>query len=280
MQTESAPFVGSNTRDEEGDVLLEGKCAVVYGAGGAVGAAVAKAFAAEGARVALTGRSAEPLETVKAEIDEAGGRADTTVLDVLDERAVEHHLQRLVDETGSVDVSFNAVGLGYVIGEPLVDAAVDDFVTSIDAAMRIHFLTAVAAGRHMANAGSGAILTIVAPSARAPVPDQGTLGIVGAATEAFCRQLAVDLGPKGVRVICLCSAGSPDAPGVDYAMKLVAERAGLSRDAYEAQYAAGSALKRLPRLAEVGAAAALLASDQASAVTSTLANVTCGQIYV
>jgi 3-oxoacyl-[acyl-carrier protein] reductase len=279
MRTESAPSTGS-TRDEEGVVLLEDKCAVVYGAGGAVGAAVAKAFAAEGARVALTGRSAEPLEAVKAEIDKADGRADTAVVDAFDERAVEDHLQRLVDEAGRLDISFNAVGLGYVIGEPLVDATVDDFVTSIDAAMRTHFLTAIAAGRQMAKAGSGAILTIVAPSARAPVPDQGTLGIVGAATEAFCRQLAVDLGPQGVRVVCLCSAGSPDAPGVDYAMKLVAERAGMTREAYEIQYAQGSALKRLPRLAEVGAAAALFASDQASAVTSTLANVTCGQIYV
>ncbi len=261
-------------------MLLEDKCAVVYGAGGAVGAAVAKAFAAEGARVALTGRSAEPLETVLAEIREAGGQADAAVVDAFDERAVDGHLQRLADEAGRVDISFNAVGLGYVIGEPLTDATVDDFVTSIDAAMRTHFLTAVAAGRQMAQAGSGVILTIVASPARAPIPDQGTLGIVGAATEAFCRQLAVDVGPKGVRVICLCSAGSPDAPGVDYAMKLVAERAGMSREAYETQYAAGSALKRLPRLAEIGAAAALLASDHASAVTSTLANVTCGQIYV
>lgn len=260
-------------------MLLEGKCAVVYGAGGAVGGAVAKAFAAEGARVALAGRSVESLEAVLAEITAAGGRAEVAVVDAFDEQAVDDHLKRLADEAGRVDISFNAVGLGYVIGKPLTDATADDFVASIGNAMRTHFVTAVAAGRHMARAGSGVILTIVAVTARSLVADQGTLSIVGAATDAFCRQLAVDLGPRGVRVVCLCSAGSPDAPGVDYAMNLVAERAGMSREAYETQFTQGAALKRLPRLSEVGAAAALMASDHASAVTATLANVTCGQIW-
>jgi 3-oxoacyl-[acyl-carrier protein] reductase len=260
-------------------MLLEGKTAVVYGAGGAVGSAVATAFAAEGARVALTGRSLERLEAVGAEISGAGGRADVAVVDAFDESAVGGHLQRLVDDAGGIDISFNAVGLGYVIGEPLTTATSGDFVKSIEQAMRTQFVTAIAAGRQMAQVGSGTLLAIVAASSRSTMANQGTLGIVGAATEALCRQLAVDLGPNGVRVICLCSAGSPDAPGVDYAMNLSAEAAGLSRDAFEAHYAAGSALRRLPRLAEVGAAAALMASDRASAVTATVANVTCGQIF-
>jgi 3-oxoacyl-[acyl-carrier protein] reductase len=260
-------------------MLLEGKTAVVYGAGGAVGAAVATAFAAEGARVALTGRGLQSLEPVREAIIDAGGQADVEVVDVFDEGAVGGHLQRLVDDAGRVDISFNAVGFGYVIGSPLTTATSSDFSRSIETAMRAHFVTAVAAGRQMARAGCGVILTIVAPPSRTPMPNQGSLGVVGAATEAFCRQLAVDLGPRGVRVICICSAGSPDAPGVDYAMNLSAEAAGMSREAFEAQYAAGSALQRLPRLAEVGAVAALMASDRASAVTAALANATCGQIF-
>lgn len=260
-------------------MLLEGKTAVVYGASGAIGAAVATAFAAEGARVALTGRSIESLEVVGAEIRSAGGRADVAVVDAFDESAVDAHVQRLIDEAGRLDISFNAVGLGYVIGEPLTTATSSAFVRSIEMAMRAQFVTAIAAGRQMAQAGSGVILTITAASSRVTMASQGTLGIVGAAIEALCRQLAVDLGPQGVRVICMCSAGSPDAPGVDYAMNLSAEAAGVSRAAFETDYASGSALKRLPRLAEVGAAAVLLASDHASAVTATVANVTCGQIF-
>jgi len=144
--------------------------------------------------------------------------------------------------------------------------------------MRTHFVTATAAGRQMASAGSGAILTITASPARAPLPNEGSLGVVGAAVEAFCRQLAVDLGPRGVRVICLRSAGSPDAPGVDYAMTVSAERAGISREAFEDRIAEGTLLKRLPRLAEVGAVAAWAASDRASAITAAVMNVTCGGI--
>ncbi|MGH2971809.1 MAG: SDR family NAD(P)-dependent oxidoreductase [Gaiellaceae bacterium] len=259
-------------------MLLEGKSAVVYGAGGAIGGAVAKAFAAEGARVALTGPHVESLETVSAEISRDGGQADVAAVDAYDEEAVEEHMKQLVDDTGRVDISFNAVGLGYVIGEPLTGASSDDFVTSVDKAMRTQFATAIAAGRRMAAAGSGVILTITASPARLTSPNQGSLGVVGAAIEALCRQLAADLGPQGVRVVCLRSAGSPDAPGVEYAMTRHAEQAGISRRAFEDQWAEQTLLKRLPRLAEVGAAAALMASDQASAITAAVTNVTCGVV--
>jgi NAD(P)-dependent dehydrogenase (short-subunit alcohol dehydrogenase family) len=118
-------------------VLLEGKCAVVYGAGGAVGAAVAKSFAAEGAHVALAGRGMERLEQVMAEIVRDGGRAEVAAVDAHDERDVADHLQRHLADTDRLDVSFNAVGLGYVIGEPLIEATVDAFATSVQAAMRL-----------------------------------------------------------------------------------------------------------------------------------------------
>jgi 3-oxoacyl-[acyl-carrier protein] reductase len=65
---------------------------------------------------------------------------------------------------------------------------------------------------------------------------------------------------------------------VDEATTFFAESIGMPRQAFEREYAGRSALKRLPRLAEVGAAAALAASDHASAVTATVMNVTCGQI--
>lgn len=260
-------------------MLLEGKNAVVYGAGGAVGAAVARAFAIEGARVALTGRSLEPLDAVREAITSSGGQADAAVVDAYDEGAVSDHLERLVADAGSVDISFNAVSFGYVIAQPLTTAPSSDFTKSIEMAMRCHFVTATAAGRQMERAGGGAILTIIASPSRMLMPNQGTLGIVGAATEAFCRQLAADLGPRGVRVICICSAGSPDAPDVDWAMNQSAEAAGMSREAFEEEFTSRSALKRLPRLDEVGAVAALMASDRASAVTASVANVTCGQIF-
>jgi NAD(P)-dependent dehydrogenase (short-subunit alcohol dehydrogenase family) len=239
---------------------------------------VAKSFAAEGAHVALAGRSVERLDAVLVEIVREGGRGEVAAVDAHDEQAVGDHLQRLLAATGRLDVSFNAVGLSYVFGKPLTEATVEGFSTTVQAAMRTHFVTATAAGRQMAQAGSGTILTITATPARMPLPNQGSLGVVGAAVEGLCRQLAVDLGPRGVRVICLRSAGSPDAPDVSEAMNVSAERAGISREAFEEQLTAGTALRRLPRLAEVGAAAALAASDHASAITGTVLNVTCGEI--
>lgn len=259
-------------------MLLEGKSAVVYGASGAIGGAVAKAFAAEGASVTLVGQEIERLEPVQEEIARSGGWAETAAFDARDAQTVEEHLTRLVGERGRLDISFNAVGNGYVIGKPLTEATADDFLKSMGLAMQTQFATSTAAGRVMAQAGSGVILTITATPARAGLPNMGSLGVVGAATEAFCRQLAVDLGPSGVRVVCLRSAGSPESPGVDYALTAGAERLGISRDAFEEQVAQRAALRRLPRLAEIAGVAALMASDRASAVTGAVANISCGEI--
>ncbi|HXJ62389.1 MAG TPA: SDR family NAD(P)-dependent oxidoreductase, partial [Actinomycetota bacterium] len=97
-------------------MLLENRTAVVHGAGGPVGRAVAGAFAREGATVFLTGRTAEPLEPVAAEIAETGGRAETALVDVLDEEAVDRHADDVSREAGSIDVVFNSVGYGDVHG--------------------------------------------------------------------------------------------------------------------------------------------------------------------
>ncbi len=78
------------------------------------------------------------------------------------------------------------------------------------------------------------------------------------------------------RVICLRSAGSPDAPGVGEAIRAHAEQRGISPEAFETNLAEITLLKRLPRLAEVAGAAVLMASDHASAMTGAVANVTCG----
>jgi 3-oxoacyl-[acyl-carrier protein] reductase len=151
-------------------------------------------------------------------------------------------------------------------------------VLPIVTAMRTQFLTTTAAARYMTKARSGVILAITAQVARKPYPDIGGFGVACAAIEGLCRQLAAELGPLGIRVVCLRSAGSPDAPGVDTAWRRLAENAGLSREALETDIADRTLLKRLPKLAEVASAAVLMASDRASAITGAIANVTCGEI--
>src|SRR5579863_7097866 len=148
------------------DMLLEQKTAVIYGAGGAIGSAVARAFAREGARVFLAGRARPPLEALAHEIAQAGGVAQVAPVDALDARAVEEHLNTIVGQTGGIDISFNAIASKADQGSPLVEMSVDEFTTGILDAMQTQFVTTTAAARHMLKAGSGVILAITATPSR------------------------------------------------------------------------------------------------------------------
>lgn len=259
-------------------MLLTSKTAVIYGAGGSVGGAVARAFAREGAQVFLAGRTLAPLDDVAHDIVLAGGAAQTAQVDALDAEAVEKHLDAVMNQTGRVDVSFNLMGLGHAQGAPLVEMSQDWFALPINNAMKGHFVTATAAGRRMAKQGSGVILALTAQVARKPYLNSGGFGVACAAIEALCRQLAAELGSSGVRVVCLRSSGSPDTPGVRAAMQLHADAAGVSLEAWEAKVAEVNMLKRLPRLADVANVAALMASDHANIITGAVTNVTCGEL--
>jgi NADP-dependent 3-hydroxy acid dehydrogenase YdfG len=96
---------------------------VVYGAGGAIGGAVARAFAFEGANLFLTGHKLAPVEVLAGDVVSAGGSAEAAEVDALDEQAVDKHLQSVVDKAGRVDISFNAVGIpdSEILGVPLVE---------------------------------------------------------------------------------------------------------------------------------------------------------------
>ena len=259
-------------------MLLEGKNAVIYGGGGAVGGAVAKAFASEGAKVFLAGRTLDKLKAVEEEITFSGGIAEVARVDALDKASIESHLGEIVQKAGKIDISFNAIDLGDSHGAPLVQMAQEHFLLPIENAMQTQFLTAIAAARHMAEKRAGVILAITAQAGRKPYPNSGGFGVACAAIEGLCRQFAAELGPLGIRVICLRSSGSPDAPGVQAAMRLHAESAGISVEAMEARIAEVTLLKRMPRLADVANAAVLMASNHANAITGAVANVTCGEI--
>jgi NAD(P)-dependent dehydrogenase (short-subunit alcohol dehydrogenase family) len=257
-------------------MLLDGKNAVVYGAGGAVGGAVARAFAREGARVFLAGRTEAKVARVAAEIRAGGGRAEASVVDALDRDAVEAHLETVARLAGPVRVAFNAIDWGDTQGQALTEMPLERFSHPIATAMQTWFVTGTAAARHMARNGGGTIAGITANAGRSPIAMVGGFGVACAAVEHFLRQLAVEVGPAGVRVCFVRSAGSPDATGVREAFRLRASEAGVSVDEVLRQAGAGAALRRMPMLAEVADAAALLCSDHARGMTATLANVTCG----
>ena len=256
-------------------MLLKNKNAIVYGGGGAIGGAVARAFAREGANVFLAGRTLAKLDKVAREITAAGGVAETAQVDAHDEHAIDQHAAVVVAKSGRIDVSFNAIEIkGTIQGIPLIEQSADDISLPVKNRVATNFLTARAAARHMVQNGKGVILMITATPARMAFPLTGSFGVEGAAIEGICRSLASELGPQGVRVICLRSAGSPESfpdPAKD-------ETLGNRREEIAKLIADGTLLKRAPTLAEVGNVAALMASDYASPMTATVANLTCGAI--
>ena len=263
------------------EVLLENKTAVIYGGGGSVGGAVARAFAREGARVFLAGRTLPALDRVAEEISAGGGKAETAQVDALDEQAVDSHADAVAEKAGGIDVSFNAIGHGDVHGLPLLEMPFEDFARPITTALRAQFLTARAAARHMVKRGSGVILTITATTARLAIPNIGGTGVTFDAIESLCRQWACELGPHGIRVVWLQTTGIPEALSdtgdlsPDYG---TGSGEGMTREAHIAWMQGKTMLNRLTTLADVGNVAAFMASDQAGAMTASGANITYGSV--
>jgi 3-oxoacyl-[acyl-carrier protein] reductase len=247
---------------------LDEKTAVIFGAGGAVGGAVARAFAREGARVFLSGRRLGPVEAVAREIAAAGGSAEAARVDALDERAVDDHTADVVAKAGGLDICFNAIGVHAVQGTPLTELQLGDFSYPITTWTATQFLTARAAARHMIEKRTGVILTLTASPARLAIPLAGGFGVACLAIEGLTRTLAAELGPYGVRVVCLRPHRISDS-GLN-ADPRVAE------DAFRRALEDMTLLKRLPTLAEVADTAAFLASDHAAAMTGAVANLTAG----
>jgi NAD(P)-dependent dehydrogenase (short-subunit alcohol dehydrogenase family) len=260
-------------------MLLENKTAVIYAAGGAIGGAVARAFAREGARLFLTGRDVAKVDGVAEDIVAAGGVAETTRVDALDQQAVEEHLDTVVDRAGGVDISFNAIGPGPAPHrEPLTELTGDAFARPIAFYTSSNFITATAAARHMSGQGSGVILTLTAVPGRMPAPLIGGAGPAWAAVEAFSRSLALEVGPAGIRVVCLRSHAIPETPLIEANFASAGPAAGVTPAEFQARLEQGTLLRRLPTLAEVADTAAFIASDRAGAMTATVANLSAGSI--
>jgi 3-oxoacyl-[acyl-carrier protein] reductase len=252
-------------------VLLENRNAVIYGGGGSVGGAVARAFAREGARVFLAGRTEAKLKEVADDIRAAGGQAETAVVDALDEQAVDLHAEAVVAEGGSVDISFNLISHPYTHGVPFHEMDVDDFMAPVETAARTTFITARAAARHMIPRRSGVILTFGGPGDRSGPQRDYYLGgtqVAFDAIETMRRQLSVELGRHGIRFVTLASGGVPESlrEGFEGRERIV--------ELIEGQ----TLLGRAATLEDVGNAAVFAASDWARSVTAAIVNVSCGAL--
>jgi NAD(P)-dependent dehydrogenase (short-subunit alcohol dehydrogenase family) len=260
-------------------MMLKDKVAVIYGAGGAIGGAVARAFASEGANLFLTGRHPSPVEVVARDIVAAGGSAEAAEVDALDEQAVDKHLQSVTDKAGRVDISFNAVGIpNPKIRVPLVELDVEQFSLPIATYTRSYFLTARLAARRMVANRSGVIIAITATLSRTGTPLVGGGGPAMAAVEALTRGLSAELAPQGIRVVGLRPQGIPETSRIKDSFELYAKASEMNWEQFHELLAGRTHTRRLSTLAEVANVAVFAASDRASGMTGTVVNLSMGSL--
>jgi 3-oxoacyl-[acyl-carrier protein] reductase len=248
-------------------MLLENKTAVVYGGGGSIGGAMAGAFAAEGARVFLAGRTPAKLETVAERIRAADGQAETAVVDAMDASAVNDHIDAVVEKTGSVDISVNLISQEAIF-QPLADISTPDLVAAVGKALTSQLITTKAAARHMIKQESGVLLFFGGSDQANSHPGLGNVQVGMDAVESLRRQWAVELAPHGIRTVTLLTGGVvdtfPDIPEMEGPRQSIIN---------------ASPLKRAATMADVGAVAAFVASDKGRSITSTQVNISFGACY-
>ncbi|MEO5680998.1 MAG: SDR family oxidoreductase [Chitinophagaceae bacterium] len=254
-------------------MLLNNKNAVIYGAGGSLGGAVARALAAAGAKVFLTGLHLPAVQQCADEIIAAGGSAEAAEVNALDENAVGQHMTYLLQQSGGVDISFNAIGLQAVQNVPLVLMSVEEFNRPVRIAMETQFITATAAGRVMLKQGQGVILSLTATPGGIGYPLVGGFGPACCAIESFSKNLAAELGQYGVRVVNIRSAGSPDSKVFRDAFASVGPDIA---DSVIQKLSADTMLKKMPPMKDIAQTAVFLSSGMAASITGVTVDVTCG----
>ena len=260
---------------------LKSKTAVIYGATGAIGSAVAKEFAAQGAKVFITGRHKNALDDLANEINNDGGFAEAAFVDALDAQAVNEHLEKIIEKEGKVDISFNAIGIKQtgVQGLALLQHTADSYMHPVMHYVQAHFITGTAAAKNMMQKKRGVIITLTAVPSVLAAPLVAGMAPSWAGIEAFTRTLAAEMGSHGIRAVCIRADGMPETDTITEVFGLHAKGAGMpSHKEFQELMESFTLLKRLPNLSEVASTAAFLASDNASAITGTTINVTCGSV--
>ena len=261
--------------------LLTHKHAVIFGAGGAVGTAVAKEFAAQGATVFLSGRTLGTVEQVAEEIHKDGGVAYAAGVDALDEQAVNAYLDRVVQEARSIDILLNVMGpqpKDYGNATSTLELPLEQFLLPLTTLVPSQFITARAAARHMVRQRSGVILFVTAGLDMTKTPNVTAIGAAFGAMESLLRCLATDLGPAGVRVVGIRSGAMVETRTIQQGIERVANTMGVSKAQVVSQFEQATLLKRLSTAADTARVAAFLASDGARTITGAIVNASSGRV--
>ena len=259
--------------------ILKGKHAVVFGASGSIGTAVAKGFAAEGAEVFLSSRTKPGVDAVAKQIAAEGGLTHAAAIDTLDDAAVNQYIDDIVKQTGKIDIALDAAGplaREYGNGKNAVELPIAEFMVPLSTMVRSRFITARAAARHMIRQHSGVIIFVTGSPARGHVPGATAIGAAFGAIENLTENLAFEVSPFGVRVVCLRTVANTDSRSIQDTMDFLASRLKITKDQAMPQIAQSNFLKVAATVQDTANTAVLIASERARMLTGTVFNATAG----
>jgi 3-oxoacyl-[acyl-carrier protein] reductase len=259
---------------------LEDKTAVIFGAGGEVGSAVAKELAVQGARVFLSGRTKTHVQEVAQTISSHGGTVAAAEVDALDEDAVTIYLDDVAAAAGRIDILFNAMGpqaVEYRNATSTMELAAEAFMLPLTTIVRSQFITARAAARHFVTAGSGVIVFLTATPSQG-LSNTSAIGAAYGAIESLTRSLAVDLSPLGVRVVCVRSMLMAETRVGQQTIEMGAEAMGVPKERMADIITSRPLLRRSPTLAETAKLVSFVASEEANTLTGAIVNSSSGLV--
>lgn len=255
-------------------MLLDGKVAVVTGAGRAIGRQIALCFAAEGAHVALLARSAGALEQVAASIREAGREALVVPTDLRDPGAIAEAADRTLRTFGRVDALVNNSGVGGP-SAPLWEIQPEDWEETFRVNVTGTYLCCRAFLPAMIERGQGSVVMIGSVTGKRPLVDRTPYAASKMALVGLVRTLAHEVGPLGVRVN-LISPGGVEGERLNWVLDRQAQAEGISREQARERFASASPLRQLVAADDIAHAAAFLASSRAASITGEDMNVNAG----
>jgi NAD(P)-dependent dehydrogenase (short-subunit alcohol dehydrogenase family) len=259
--------------------MLKGKHALIFGAGGSFGSVVAREFAAEGAEVFLSGRSRSSAEDLAKQIATDGGTVHVAVIDAEDPAAVDAYVDAIASEAGTIDVVFNLIGprlTEYGGGKLATQLSVDEFMAPLVTLVKSQFITSRAAARHMVEQRSGVILFVTGSPARPHTPGATAIGAAFGAIENFTRNLAQDVSPCGVRVVCVRTAATPETRTIQELQAAMTAAMNIPEEQVFKSLADMTLLKVSPTIADMAKTAVFAASDNARMMTGTVLNSSAG----